>query len=158
MCRPVLQILTLFQTKKCDFSHLASKKSIPTLRPSLRNYVIIIWIRAATKKISQNPLRIRILLFLSYSFGIETMNSSYTPVVPLKTISDSRPKCLYPFANQNGAKTLPFGKPAHTFMAYIGEYPPPPPGVTAILRAPTWNGVLYFQITKTENIFKDLLP
>ena len=44
------------------------------------------------KKISQNPFRIRIFLFLTYLFRIETINSSYTPVAPLKTIPDSRPK------------------------------------------------------------------
>ena len=30
----------------------------------------------------------------------------------------------YPFPDQNGAKTLPGGA-AHTYMAYIREYPPP---------------------------------
>ena len=28
----------------------------------------------------------------------------------------------YPFSDQNGAKTLPFGA-THTYMAYIREYP-----------------------------------
>ena len=42
------------------------------------------------------------------------------PVAPLKTIPDSS---LYPFSDQNGAKTLPFGT-AHTYMAYIREFPP----------------------------------
>ena len=61
VCRPFLQILTLFQTKKISF--------------------------------------------LSYSFGVQTGQiCSYTPVIPSKTISDSRPK-----------------------LAYIREYPPPPP-------------------------------
>ena len=46
VCRPVIHILTLFQTKKCHFSHpfsdVASK--IPTYFQTwtLRNYVIII--------------------------------------------------------------------------------------------------------------------
>ena len=44
------------------------------------------------KQISQNPFRTRIFLFLTYLFRIETINSSYTPVAPLKTIPDSRPK------------------------------------------------------------------
>jgi len=39
-----------------------------------------------------NPFRIRIFLFLSYSFGIETINTFIHSVVPLKTIPDSRPK------------------------------------------------------------------
>ena len=32
---------------------------------------------------------------------------------------------VYPFSDQNGGKTLPDGA-AHSFMAYIREYPPPP--------------------------------
>ena len=39
-----------------------------------RNCVIIIQIRAQTKK-SSNPFRIRIFLFLSYLFGIKTINT-----------------------------------------------------------------------------------
>ena len=31
---------------------------------------------------------------------------------------------VYPFSDQNGGKTLPDGA-AHSFMAYIREYPPP---------------------------------
>ena len=31
---------------------------------------------------------------------------------------------LYPFSDQNGLKTIPFGE-AHTYILYIGEYPPP---------------------------------
>ena len=47
-------------------------------------------------------------------------------VVPLRTIPDSRPKwqSVYLFSDQNGAKTLPDGA-AHTYIAYIREYPPP---------------------------------
>ena len=38
---------------------------------------------------SSNSLRIRIFLFLSYSFGIETINTFVHSVVPSKTIPDS---------------------------------------------------------------------
>ena len=45
LCRPVLQILTLFQTKKCHFSHslsdVASKIHNHSQTWPLRNYVII---------------------------------------------------------------------------------------------------------------------
>ena len=49
------------------------------------------------------------------------------PVVPSKTIPDSRPKwtkCMpaYPFSDQKGPKTIPFGA-EHIYMAYIREYP-----------------------------------
>ena len=54
------KVLTLFQTKKCHFSHpfsdLASKK--------LCHHYLVIFL---------NPFRISIFLTLSYSFGIETM-------------------------------------------------------------------------------------
>ena len=43
-------------------------------------------------------------------------------------ISDRNCQNLYPFSDQNGSKTIPFGA-AHTYIPYIGEYPPPPPGV-----------------------------
>ena len=48
-------------------------------------------------------------------------------VVPSKTrppIPDQNGQNVYPFSDQNGAKTLPDGA-AHTYMAYIREYPPP---------------------------------
>ena len=41
---------------------------------------------------SSNSFRIRIFLFLSYSFGMEAIKFSYIPVVPSKTIPDSRLK------------------------------------------------------------------
>ena len=52
------------------------------------------------------------------------MINTYTPVVPSKTITDSRPKQanLHPISVQNDAKTIPFGA-AHTYMAYIREHP-----------------------------------
>ena len=39
-------------------------------------------------------------------------------------ISDHNCQNLYPFSDQNGSKTIPFGA-AHTYISYIGEYPPP---------------------------------
>ena len=37
---------------------------------------------------------------------------------------DQNGQSVYPFSDQNGAKTLPDGV-AHTYIAYIREYPPP---------------------------------
>ena len=72
-------------------------------------------------------------LFLSYSFGIETKIRSYLPPqFPWKPypVPDQNEQNLYPFSDQKGAKppakTLPDGA-AHTYMAYIGKYPPSPP-------------------------------
>ena len=78
LCSPVLQILTLFQTKRCNFPHPFSDQTSKIHArfqnwPLRRNYVIIRLERK--QKISLNPFQIRILLFLSYSFGIETMNT-----------------------------------------------------------------------------------
>ena len=44
-------------------------------------------------------------------------------------ILDRNGQSVYPFSDQNGAKTLPDGA-AHTCMAYVREYPAPllPPG------------------------------
>ena len=38
-------------------------------------------------------------------------------------ISDQNGQNLHPISDQNGSKTIPFGA-AHTYMAYIREYPP----------------------------------
>ena len=127
VCRPVLQILTLFQTKKCNFPHPFSDQTFEIHTrfqtcPLGRNYVIITY--------SSNPFQIGIFLFLSYSFGIETMIHSYTSVVPPKTIPDSRPKwpkCTGPVSRLKLAKTLT-AVVAHTYVAYTRVYPPPPPG------------------------------
>ena len=69
-----------------------------------------------------------IFLFLSYSFGIETINAFIHSIVPSKTTTNSRPKwakCIP--IDHIGAKPLPDGV-AFTYMAYIREYPPPPCG------------------------------
>ena len=78
MCRPVLQILTGFQSKKCNYPNLFSDQTseIYTSRFHTwslgRNYVIIIRLGCKHKNYS-NPFRICLFLFLSYSFGIETI-------------------------------------------------------------------------------------
>ena len=67
-----------------------------------------------------------ILLFLYYSFGVEKTNTFIRSRGSLVN-HDHNGQNLYPFSDQNGSKTIPFGV-AHTYIAYIGEYPPPPPG------------------------------
>ena len=73
------------------------------------------------------PFRIRIFLFLSFSFGIEMINTFILSVVPSKTIPAFRPK---------RPKTLPDGT-THTHMAYIREHPPPPPSPGVCFSAQT---------------------
>ena len=76
-----------------------------------------------------NPLRIRIFLFLSYSFG--TINTFRHHVVPSKTTPDCRPKwakytpVFRPKWHKNPTRSSDGA--AHTSMAYIKETPPPPP-------------------------------
>ena len=83
-----------------------------------------------------------IFLFLSYSFGIETIkiNAFIHSIVPSKTTTNSRPKwakCIP--IDHIGAKPLPDGV-AFTYMAYIREYPPPPLwGVYSNVLFPTEN-------------------
>ena len=51
-------------------------KSMPVFRTGLYAEIMLSLLRLQRKqKISSNPFQIRILLFLSYSFGIETMNT-----------------------------------------------------------------------------------
>ena len=79
MCRPVLQILTLFQTKKCYFQHPFSDQTSKIQTrfqtwPVGRIYVIITQIRAQTKKFYKSTQNSHISLS-SYSFGIEMINT-----------------------------------------------------------------------------------
>ena len=68
VCRPGPQILTLFQTKKCYFSHPFSDLAFKKLCRHYLDY-------SSNKKYFLKSIRIRIFLFLSYSFGTETINT-----------------------------------------------------------------------------------
>ena len=71
-----------------------------------------------------NPFRICIFLFLSYSLGIETINSgSLENHTQFQTKMGQVYTC---FQTKMAQKPYPMGA-AHTYMAYIREYPPPPP-------------------------------
>ena len=67
-----------------------------------------------------NPFRIRIFLFLSYSFGIETINTFIHSRSSLKNHTRFQTKSVYPFSDQNSAKILS----DRATPAYIREYPP----------------------------------
>ena len=136
LCRPVLQILTLFQTKlKCYFSHpfsdLASI-SIAIFRPGIgRNQSLLLRLelqqKDLLKSISNQLITLSFLFIgiLSFLINLELkLQVHSTLVVPLKTIRDSRPKQknLYQVSDRNGAKIIPFGA-AQTYMTYIREYP-----------------------------------
>ena len=111
VCRPVLQILTLFQTKKRYFSHQSSEIHTHSHNWALKimSSLLIRW-EQQQKRFS--PLKSKQL-------------GSYTPVVPLKTIPDFRPewvKSITLFRPKGRKNPTLWG--THTYMAYIGEYPP----------------------------------
>ena len=65
------------------------------------------------QKNSSNPFRIRIFLFLSYSFGIETINTFIRSLRSLENYIRFQTK--YPFSDQNGTKNRPDGA-AHSYI------------------------------------------
>ena len=86
--------------------------------------------RQSANKNYSNPFRIRIFLFLAYSFGIVTVNTFIHSVVPSKTIPDSRPiwaKCI-PVFRPKRRKTPPRRGGTYLYGLYKGVPPPTPPG------------------------------
>ena len=82
-------------------------------------------------------------LFLSYSFGIETINTFINARGFLENHTRFQTKMgkAYPFSDQNGSKPLADGA-AHTYIDYIREYSPPPPLAKVLaFRRRLWQGV-----------------
>ena len=79
-------LMVPFSNQKCHFSR-------PFSDLAFRQKIMSSLLRLERKqKYSSNPFRIRIFLFLSHSFGIETIRTFiYTHIVPAKTTPDSRP-------------------------------------------------------------------
>ena len=120
VCRPDLQILTLFQTNlKCHFPHPFSDLEEITKRNMFTKTEIVSSLLRLERR--QKDFLKFILNshtscgVISYSFGFGTIRQicSYATVAPSKTIP--RPK---------RRNNLPFGA-AHTYMGYLREYPPP---------------------------------
>ena len=79
------------------------------------------------QKNSSNSFRVRIVFFLSYLFGIETINTFIHSVVPSKTIPDSRPKwakCIPVFRPKRHKNPTRWGG-THLCSLYKGVPPPP---------------------------------
>ena len=103
------QILTLFQTKTCHFPHPFSD--------------LVAAVRTPTKdllKFSSNDI-FRLFLFLSHSFGVEKPNTFIRSRGSLENHTRFQTIMvkildLYPFSEQNGSKTIPFGA-AHTYCS-----------------------------------------
>ena len=74
LCRPVLQILTLFHAKKCYFPHPFSdvkevtKRNIHVYKLD-RNYIIITEIRTPTKRFLKIHLELHIMGLFLFSLG-----------------------------------------------------------------------------------------
>ena len=123
VCRPVLQMLTLFQTKKCYFSHLFSDLVFKKWCHHYLDY-------NSNKKNFLKPIRIGIFLFLSYSFGTETINTFVHSRSALENHTRFHTKtgkdCIR-FETKTAQK--PFGV-AHR---YVGEYPPGPDNTSTLL-------------------------
>ena len=100
VCRPVLQVLTLFQTKKCHFPHRF--KTWP-----VRNYVTITVRRLTLKR------------FLKTHFEFAYM--ILTPVVPSKTIPEYRPnraKVYARFQTKTAKKPYPLGRHIYSLSGW----------------------------------------
>ena len=90
--------------------------------------------RQSANKNYSNPFRIRIFLFLAYSFGIETINTFIHSVVPSKTIPDSRPiwaKCIPVFRPKRRKTPTRWGG-IYLYGLYKGV--PPLPGDNSLFR------------------------
>ena len=118
---PVLQILTLFQTKRNVIFHtrfqIRPLKSIPVFRPVLQAEIMSSLLRIELKqKISSNAFRFsHINLFLSYSFGITTFIRSRGSLENHTRFRTNMGKVYTLFQTKKGAKTIAFGA-AHTYI------------------------------------------
>ena len=127
--RPVLQTLTRSKTKNVIFHtcfQTRPLKAIPVFRPGLKGEIMLSLLRLGRKqKNSSNPFRIRIFIFLSHSFGIETINTFKHSRSSLENHTRFQTKCVHPFSDQNGAKPLPDGGRTYLYGLYKGV----PPGI-----------------------------
>ena len=142
------QNLTLPQTKKCHFSHARFQtwplKSIPVFRPGVWEIMSLLLRLERQQKISKK--------FISSSnitlslLGIETGNTFMHPVVPSKTIPDSRSKWekSLPVSRPKGRKSYTlwgciylcgwYEGPGRALGYFLGGHVPP--------GTPNWHPVL----------------
>ena len=103
--------------------------SRPVFRPSLM--LVLLKLERKQKKNSLNSFRFSnshiSLSLISYSFGIETINTFIHSVVPSKTIPDSRPKwakCILVFRPKRPKNPTRWGG-KYLYSLYEGVPPPP---------------------------------
>ena len=128
---PVLQILTLFLTKKCHFPHpfsdLASIKLCHQWLTLERQH------KGLLQSISNSHINLFFFLFL---LGIETTNTFVHSVVPAKTITDSRPKWVNSISDfrHKRHKNYALWGGTYPYDLYERVPPPAPPGCRRIFR------------------------
>ena len=74
VCRPVLQILTRFQTKKCHFPHrfqTSPLKSIPVCKPSLKAEIMSLLLRLERNQKKFFQLNLEFAYFSFFPFHLE---------------------------------------------------------------------------------------
>ena len=138
VCRPVLQILTRFQTKKRHFphpfsDHLDLQNPYPFSDLAFRRklcYYYLDW--RANKQILQIHFELLKYSHILLSFLlIWNWNDKYVHILlqfPRKPhpIPVQNGQSVYPFSDQNGAKTLPEGA-AHIDLYSLCNWVPPRP-------------------------------
>ena len=122
--RPILQILTRFQTKNVIFhTRLKTWPKAEIMSSLLR--------LECKQKNSSNPFRIYIFFFLSYSFGIETIKTFIQSRSSLKNhtrFQTKMGKVYTRFQTKTAQKPDPVGD---TYLYSLCKGVPPPPGVQA---------------------------
>ena len=115
VCRPVLQILIRFQIKKrCSFPHPFSDQT-----SKIHSRFQLLRLEFKEENYS-NPFQIRIFLFLSHSFGIETINTFIHSRSSFRFLRKP-----YPIPDQNG-QSVQGG--TYLYGLYKGVPPPRPLG------------------------------
>ena len=133
MCSQVLQIPTLFQTKTNRFQ-TRSLKYTPVFRPGFRQKLCHHFLdQSANKKNASNAFRNRLFPLCSYSSGIERINTFIRTRSSLENHTRFQTKMSKVYTRFQTKHPYPIGRHV-TYMAYIGEYPPPPPPGTKIER------------------------
>ena len=132
VCSHLLETLTLFQTKICDFPYPISdliKNLIPYFRPEALEPGA--WPERVTSCYgTYTVVGVNIKREMVLSPNDEEVANSSKKHTQFKTrvhkpypISDPNGRNWYPISDQNGWKTIPVGA-AHTHIAYMRDYPP----------------------------------
>ena len=124
VCGPLPKTLTLFMTKICDFPYPIfdlTKHLIPYLWPV--PYINTL-LQTCHKIISLVQTSVKGNVYLLLLGRLQDCMCKEV-ASSKKTNSRLEWKNRYPIYDQNGWKTIPFGA-AHTYIAHIKEYPPPP--------------------------------